>query len=135
MHLSYNTNQEMWRIRHDKKGERGNEQIYFQVFINLCMKLCFLAMKKNVDCDILTYEVYRRPVYGLLLKPGPKPWTLERNTEKPGPWRTWNLKNLDPEKPGPWRTWTLKNLDTEKPGHWKTWTLKNMGNGWLWKND
>ena len=25
-------------------------------------------------------------------------------------------KNLDPEKPGPWNTWTLKNLDLEKHG-------------------
>ena len=43
---------------------------------------------------------------GLLLKPGPGPWTRA-------------LKNLDPEKPG--KTWTLKNLDSkkldsEKPG-------------------
>ena len=30
--------------------------------------------------------------------------------------KTWTraLKNLDPEKPGPWKTWTLKNLDSEK---------------------
>ena len=45
--------------------------------------------------------------------------------------RTLTLKNLDPEKPGPekpepWKTWTLKNLDSEKPGPWKTWTLKNL---------
>ena len=65
------------------------------------MKLCFLAMKKNVDCVILIYEVYWHPVYGLLLKPGPKPWTLERNPEKPGPSRICTLKNLDAEKPGP----------------------------------
>ena len=37
------------------------------------------------------------------LKPGPRPWT-----------RT--LKNLDPEKPGPWKTWTLKDLNYEKRG-------------------
>ena len=39
---------------------------------------------------------------GLLLKPGPRPWTL--------PW-TWTL---DPG-PGPW-THTLKNLGLEKHG-------------------
>ena len=24
--------------------------------------------------------------------------------------------DLDPEKPGPWKTWTMRNLDPEKPG-------------------
>ena len=52
-------------------------------------------------------------IKGLLLKPGPGPWT-------------WTLKNLDPEKPGPRKTWTQKNLDTEKPGPRKIWTLKNL---------
>ena len=32
---------------------------------------------------------------------------------------------MDPEKPGPWKAWTRKNLDpektgSEKPGTWKT---------------
>ena len=36
----------------------------------------------------------------LLLKPGPGPWTLDPYPEKPGPRKTWTLKNLDPEKPG-----------------------------------
>ena len=57
-------------------------------------------------------------LWGLLLKPAPRPWT-----------RT--LKNLDPDKSGPrktltLKTWTLKNLNPEKPGRRKTWTLKNM---------
>ena len=30
-----------------------------------------------------------------------------------GPW-TRTLTNLDPEKPGPRKTWNLKNLDPEK---------------------
>ena len=32
-----------------------------------------------------------------------KTWTrtLDPDPEKPGPRKTWNLKNLDPEKPGP----------------------------------
>ena len=36
---------------------------------------------------------------GLLLKSGPKTWTLD--PEKPGSRKTWTLKNLDSEKPGP----------------------------------
>ena len=36
-----------------------------------------------------------------ILKPKPKLWTK-------------NLKNLDPEKPGPCKTWILKDLDPEK---------------------
>ena len=43
----------------------------------------------------------------LLLKPGPGPLT-----------RT--LKNLGLEKPEPWKTWTLQNLDPEKHGFCKT---------------
>ena len=45
-----------------------------------------------------------------------KTWTrtLDPDPEKPGPRKTWTLKNLDSEKPGPWKTWTLKNLDPEK---------------------
>ena len=45
-----------------------------------------------------------------------KTWagTLDPDREKPGPSKTWTLKNLDPEKPGPWKTWTRKNLDPEK---------------------
>ena len=54
------------------------------------------------------------PLSGLILKPGPRPWTRTQ-------------KNLDPEKPGPRKTWTLKNLDPEKLGPWKTWTLKVKG--------
>ena len=42
------------------------------------------------------------PLSGLILKPGPRPWTRTQ-------------KNLDPEKPGPRKTWTLKNLGPEKP--------------------
>ena len=48
-----------------------------------------------------------------------KTWTriLEHvDSEKPGPWKTWTLKNLNPEKPGPWKAWTLKSLDPEIPG-------------------
>ena len=47
-----------------------------------------------------------------------KTWTrtLDPDPEKPGPRKTWILKNLDVEKPGPRKTWTLKNLDPEKPG-------------------
>ena len=61
-----------------------------------------------------------------------KTWTgtLDPDPEKPGPSKTWILKNLDPEKPGPWKTWTLKNLDPKKPGSWKAWILKNME--WIW---
>ena len=46
---------------------------------------------------------------GLLLKPGPGSWTrnLDPDPEKPGPRKTWTLKNLDPEKHG-------KQLDMEK---------------------
>ena len=48
---------------------------------------------------------------GLLLKPGPGPWTLYPDPG-PGPW----TRTLDPG-PGPWiRTRTLKNLEPEKPG-------------------
>ena len=43
----------------------------------------------------------------LLLKPGPGPWTLDPDPEKPGPRKTWTLKNLDSEKHG-------KQLDMEK---------------------
>ena len=50
---------------------------------------------------------------GLILKPGPRPWTRTQ-------------KNLDPEKPWPCKTWTQKNLDPEKPGPWKTWTSRKM---------
>ena len=43
----------------------------------------------------------------LLLKPGPRPWsrTLDLDTEKPGPWKSWTQKNWDPEKPGPRKMW------------------------------
>ena len=33
-----------------------------------------------------------------------KPWATSGLLLKPGPWKTWNLKNLDPEKPGSWET-------------------------------
>ena len=33
-----------------------------------------------------------------------KPWATLGLLLKTGPWKTWNLKNLDPEKPGPWET-------------------------------
>ena len=68
---------------------------------------------------------------GLLLKPGPRPWTRTlKNMEpkKPGLRKTWTLENLDAEKPGPWKTCTQKNLDPEKSGLWKAWTVKNAGN-------
>ena len=47
-----------------------------------------------------------------------KTWTqtLDPDLEKPGPWKTWTQKNLDPEKPEPRKTWTPKNLDYEKHG-------------------
>ena len=72
---------------------------------------------------------------GLLLKPGPRPWTLDSDPG-PGPWTWTRTLNPDPE-PGPWtRTlnpepWirTLKNLDSQKPGPWKTWNkyrIKNL---------
>ena len=57
-------------------------------------------------------------IFGLLLKPGPGPWTRTLDPD-PGP-GTWTL-NQDPSL-GPWtldpdpKTWTLKNLDPEKPG-------------------
>ena len=46
---------------------------------------------------------------GLLLKPGPGPWTLNPDPEP-------CTLDPDPKKSGPWKTWTLKNLDPEKPG-------------------
>ena len=63
-----------------------------------------------------------------------KTWnqTLDADPGKPcfGPW-TQTLKNLgienldsehlDLKKPGPWKTWTLKNLHREKTGFWKIW--------------
>ena len=47
-----------------------------------------------------------------------KTWvqTLDPGPEKPGPRKTWTLKNLDPENPGLRKTRTLKNLDYEKRG-------------------
>ena len=57
---------------------------------------------------------------GLLLKPGPGPWTLDSNPG-PGPWTWTRILNADPE-PGPW---TL-DPDPEKSGLSKTWTLKNL---------
>ena len=39
--------------------------------------------------------------------PGLGPRTLDPDPEKPGPWKTWALKSLDPEKHG-------KQLDMEK---------------------
>ena len=48
------------------------------------------------------------------LDPGPDP-------EKPGPWKTWTLKNLNPEKHGP-----LENLDPDK--HEINMGLKNRPN-------
>ena len=48
---------------------------------------------------------------GLLLKPGPGPWTRTQ-------------KNLDPKNSGPWISWTLKNLGSEK--HGINMGLKNM---------
>ena len=47
-----------------------------------------------------------------------KSWTrnLDLDPKKPGPWKTWTLKNLDPKKSGPSKAWTPKNLDPEKPG-------------------
>ena len=59
-----------------------------------------------------------------------KTWTqtLDPDSEKPGSWKIWtlknlDLKNLDPEKTGPWKIWT-----------WKTWAMKNAGNNWMQKN-
>ena len=49
-----------------------------------------------------------------------KTWTqtldpdLNPDTEKPGPCKTWTLKNLDLEKPGPQKTWTLKIKESKK---------------------
>ena len=47
-----------------------------------------------------------------------KTWTrtLDQDHEKPGPLKSWTLKNLDFEKPGPRKIWTFKNLDPEKHG-------------------
>ena len=56
---------------------------------------------------ILSYSPVTCAEKGLLLKPGPRPWTQ-------------TMKNLDPEKPGPRKTWTLKNPDPKKPEPWKT---------------
>ena len=40
------------------------------------------------------------------------------DSEKPVPWKTWTLKNLDPEKPVPWKNLNYekrqKQLDVEK---------------------
>ena len=56
--------------------------------------------------------------------PGPRPrtqiWTQDVDPEKPGPWKTWNLKKPGLCKPGPWKTWTQKNLAL------KHWTLENL---------
>ena len=52
------------------------------------------------------------------------PRILEPDPEKPGPWKSWTLKHLDPEKAGP-----------EKAGPWKTWTMNNVGSSWMKKKD
>ena len=35
--------------------------------------------------------------------------TLDPDAEKPGPWKTWTLKNMDPEKTGLRNSWMQKN--------------------------
>ena len=50
-----------------------------------------------------------------------KTWTRTLDLDPgpgPGPWTRTRTRTLDPdpEKPGPWKTWTLKNIDPEKPG-------------------
>ena len=57
------------------------------------------------------------------LDPGPGPWTLN-----PGPGLWTRTLDADLEKPRPWKTWTLKNLDPEKPGPWKTWNKYRIKN-------
>ena len=47
--------------------------------------------------------------------------TLDLNSEKDGPWKSWMTKKLDLEKPEYW-----KNLDAEKPGHWNTFTGQKL---------
>ena len=71
------------------------------------MKLCSKLTGKLPCRSVISVALDR-----LILKPGFRPWTrtLVPKTEKPGPWKTCPLKNLDPE-----------NLDPEKPGSWKTW--------------
>ena len=68
----------------------------------MCIYVCFLLKTKEIPQISATSKTWTR--------------TLDPDFEKPGPRKTWTLKNLDPEKPGPWKTWTLKNLDPEKHG-------------------
>ena len=78
----------------------------------MCIYVCLLLKTKKIPQISATSKTWTR--------------ILDPDLEKPGPRKTWTLKNLDPEKLGPWKTWTLKNLDPEKPGPWKIWTLKNL---------
>ena len=87
------------RIRHNIRQK--------QPFIGVLIKTCSENMQQIYrttpmpKCDLIAF--FSR----LLLKPGSGPWirTLKNlDLEKPRPWKTWTLKNLDPE-----------NLDPEKP--------------------
>ena len=74
-------------------------------YINLSIEVSlrtFLINKKTVFIG-KKHLVKFNSVKWLLLKPQPRP-------SNP------TLKILDHEKPGPLKTWSLKNMDSEKPG-------------------
>ena len=102
--------QEMWSPWRDSEREvysSDDRRIHFTYIREL--QQTYLLQKRNKE------SLWKR----LLLKPGLRPW----------------IRTLDPEpeKPEPWKTWTLKNLDPEKSGLWKTRTMKNTGNSWMQK--
>ena len=74
----------LWKQNHDL-----NENFKATIKVGAYIFLRWYLKKKNCKHkyrDVKVKSLKQRATVGLLLKPGP------------GPWKTWNLKQLDPEK-------------------------------------
>ena len=83
------------------KFQLGEEmRVILLIMLRFTFKNSFnekVSLKTSTSADAVCYKM------GLLLKPGPRLWTLTQ-------------KNLDPEKSVPKKTCTQKNLDPENLG-------------------